>query len=228
MKIVSLIPARGGSKGIPMKSLVLLGGRPLISYVLWASMMSKIDETWVSTDNDEIRQASLCEGAKVLDRPVALAQDDSSTEDVMLHFAGKVDFDVIVLIQPTSPMVTSEQINNGLQMFATGEYDSLFSAVKTNDMLLWYENQTFKRPLPLNYNPSNRGFRQTRERHIFVETGGFYITTRKQLLESRCRVGGRIDIVEVPFWTSFQVDTLEDLENIEKMMRRGISCCQDS
>lgn len=224
-KIVSLIPARGGSKGIPLKNIADLNGRPLISYALWASIMSQVNETWVSTDNALIKEACKLEadwaGLKILDRPAHLAQDDSSTESVMLHFADNVVFDVIVLIQATSPMITAEQINKGLEKFATGKYDSLFSAVKTNDMLLWDEETHFctkKVFLPLNYDPLNRGRRQTRKRIIFIETGGFFITTRKQLLESRCRMGGRIGIVEVPFWASFQVDTMEDLENIEKLM----------
>lgn len=228
MKIVSLIPARGGSKGIPLKNIAQLNGRPLISYVLQASLRSKVDETWVSTDNDVIKNVCLNEDVdvRVLDRPVVLAQDNSSTEDVMLHFAALVDFDVIVLIQLTSPMITSEQINTGLKIFATKEYDSVFSAVKINDMLIWHENSN-NCYSPLNYDPLNRGRRQTRENSIFIETGGFFITTRNQLLRSRCRIGGKVGMVEVPFWTFFQVDSPEDLENIEKLIRTGVSCCQD-
>ncbi len=219
MKIVSLIPARSGSKGIPMKNIVLLNGRPLISYVLQASLKSRVNETWVSTDNADIKKVCLEEDieVRVLDRPSKLSQNDSSTEDVMLHFANHIWFGVIVLIQPTSPMVTAEQIDEGLTIFECGEYDSLFSAVGMKDILIWEEMGFDVRPL--NYDPRNRGRRQTRDDSHFIETGGFYITSRDSLLETRCRMGGRIGVVEVPFWTSFQVDGPEDLENIERLIK---------
>ncbi len=219
MKTVSLIPARGGSKGIPLKNIAQLNGKPLISYTLQASLKSRVDETWVSTDNADIKKECLEEDleVRVLDRPPELAQDNSSTEDVMLHFAEHVWFDVIVLIQPTSPMVTAEQIDEGLTIFECGGYDSLFSAVGMKDILIWEEMGFDVRPL--NYDPRNRGRRQTRDDNHFIETGGFYITSRDMLLESRCRMSGRIGVIEVPFWTSFQVDRWEDLKNIERLIK---------
>ena len=220
MKTASLIPARGGSKGIPLKNIAQLNGKPLISYVLQASLKSNVNETWVSTDDADIKKVSLEEDleVRVLDRPPELAQDNSSTEDVMLHFAEHVWFDVIVLIQPTSPMITAEQIDEGLTIFECCEYDSLFSAVRTDDILIWEEMGFDVRPL--NYDPRNRGRRQTRDDNHFIETGGFYITSRDMLLESCCRMSGRIGVIEVPFWTSFQVDRWEDLKNIERLMGR--------
>ena len=218
-KIVSLIPARGGSKGIPMKNIVPLNGRQLISYVLQASLKSRVNETWVSTDNERIKKACLEEDIEVMvwDRPPELTQDGSPTEDVMLHFARHIWFDVIVLIQPTSPMVSAEQIDRGLEIFKNNGYDSLFSAIRTDDILIWEKDSGFH---PLNYDPLNRGRRQTRDDNHFIETGGFYITSRDMLLESCCRMSGRIGVIEVPFWTSFQVDRWEDLKNIERLMGR--------
>ena len=69
MKVVSVIPARGGSKGIPLKNIVELGGKPLISYTIESSKQSNVDETWVSTDSSEIASVSLEYGAKVIERP---------------------------------------------------------------------------------------------------------------------------------------------------------------
>ena len=219
MKIVSLIPARGGSKGIPMKNIVQLNGRPLISYVLQASLGSRVDETWVSTDNTMIEKVCLRQDKRIniLKRPSELARDDSTTEDAMFHFAYWVTFDVVVLIQPTSPMVTSEQIDRGLKTFESGEYDSVFSAAKVNDMLTWKKKEYGL--YPLNYDPWHRGRRQMREEAFFIETGGFYIISREHLLNAKCRMSReRIGVVEVPFWMSFQVDTQEDLKNIERLM----------
>jgi len=219
MKTVSLIPARGGSKGIPMKNIVRLKGKPLVTHVLQASLKSNVDETWVSTDDSLIKRICLEENieVRVLDRPLKLAQDNSSTESVMMHFAKHVWFDIIVLIQPTSPMVAAKQINKGLKIFGNGDYDSLFSAVRTDDVLIWERMGSDVRSL--NYDPLNRRRRQTRDSDYFIETGGFYITFRDRLLESNCRMSGKIGVVEVPFWTSFQVDTMEDLESIERLVR---------
>ena len=96
-KIVCVIPARGGSKGIPKKNIISLKGKPLISYTIRASLESEVCETWVSTDSDEISDISMKFGARVLKRPAELAEDDSSTESVLIHFAENIDFDVIVL-----------------------------------------------------------------------------------------------------------------------------------
>lgn len=225
-KIVSLIPARGGSKGIPHKNIVRLKGKPLIFYVLLSSLLCpKIHETWVSTEDSAIRK--VCEKlfrgyyrfdnrVMILDRPKELAQDDTSTEDVMLHFADNVNFDVVVLIQATSPMVTKEQIGRGLDIFESGEYDSVFSVVRAEDTLVWLEDSFGFHPL--NHDLGNRKRRQTRDSKTLIESGGFYITSREQLMKSRCRMSGRIGVVEVPFWSSFQVDELEDLKNVGKLM----------
>ena len=86
MKIISLILARGGSKGIPNKNIINLNGSPLIQYTITASQQSKVHETWVSTDCQKIKQISEKLGAHVIDRPETLAQDTSPSEDAILHF----------------------------------------------------------------------------------------------------------------------------------------------
>ena len=93
-KIVSVILARGGSKGIPQKNITDVNGQPLISYTIETSINSNVSKTWVSTDNDEIKSISLKYGAKVLDRPLKYATDISKSEDALLHFANNVDFDI--------------------------------------------------------------------------------------------------------------------------------------
>ena len=105
MKIVSVILARGGSKGIPQKNIVNLNGKPLIQYSIDASNNSNVEETWVSTDCSKIKKISLTLGANVLDRPTHLATDISSSDSALLHFAENVDFEILVFIQPTSPLI---------------------------------------------------------------------------------------------------------------------------
>ena len=111
MKVVSLIPARKGSKGIPNKNLIDLCGKPLIHYALKASSLSLVDETWVSSDSDKILNISENLGAKTLKRPLELSDDNATSESVLLHFAKNVNFDILVFIQCTSPLIEFNDIN---------------------------------------------------------------------------------------------------------------------
>ena len=126
-KIISIIPARGGSKGIPRKNLKLLNNKPLISYSIEQSLKSKlIHDTYVSTEDKEIKEIALTYGAKIIDRPVELASDTSSTESVLLHsakFLGNY-FDYIVLLQPTSPLRYSKQVDQAIDLIIKENTDS--------------------------------------------------------------------------------------------------------
>ena len=137
MKVVSLILARGGSKGIPNKNLVYINKKPLLYYSLSASLLSKVEETWVSSDSQKILSYANKLGANILKRPKKLASDKSPSEDSLLHFAKKVDFDVIVFIQPTSPLITSYDIDNALEILNQG-YDSVVSFYKIKNFTKHY------------------------------------------------------------------------------------------
>ena len=212
MKIVSLTLARGGSKGLPRKNLALLQGRPLIYYAIEASKTSKVDQTWVSTEDKEIASVSLSLGASVIDRPDDLATDTSKCEQSLLHFADNVDFDIIVFIQTTSPLVTSEDINKGIDLLQTGDYDSVFSVTEEHWVPKWTKDMT-----PINWDHFKRPRRQEMET-TFIENGAFYITTKNFLLKHKNRYGGNIGYVEIPLSRSFQIDSLEELELIGKLL----------
>ena len=210
MNIVSVILARGGSKGIPGKNIIDLNGKPLLYYSMRASMDSNINKTFVSTDDIDISNVALSYGVSVIDRPDALATDTAQSEDALVHFANKVDFDILVFIQPTSPMIKSEDINKGIKMLDS--YDSIFSGYKEEWTSKWSNDMK-----PINWDGKNRPRRQDAE-DVYVENGAFYITTRKQLLDSKLRYSGKIGVVEMPFSRSFQIDTMEDLELIRKLI----------
>ena len=214
MKIVSVILARGGSKGIPNKNIIDLNGEPMISYVIKSSLKSKVHETWVSTDCANIKKVSLSFGANVLDRPATIADDFSKSEDALLHFADNVQFDIVVFIQPTSPLLLSSDINKGLDMIIdTGSaYDSIFSAYKDHWIPKWDSNIK-----PHNWDINKRPMRQEKG-YRFVENGAFYITKRNNLITSHLRYSGNIGISEMPNYRSFQVDTLDDLKLIGKLL----------
>jgi CMP-N-acetylneuraminic acid synthetase len=210
MVIKSVLLARGGSKGIPRKNIIDLNGNPLIYYTIKASLDSRVNETWVSTDDDEIEDVCINLGCKTLKRPSELSDDKASSESALLHFAEKVDFDILVFIQPTSPLLRSEDINKGLDMMEY--YDSVFSAYKQHWIPYWKQNIT-----PDGWVPGKRPRRQDVEER-FVENGSFYITKRESLLISKTRCSGKTGISEMPFYRSFQIDTPEDLEFMKKIM----------
>ncbi len=207
--IVSIIPARGGSKGIPRKNLVDIHGKPLLYYAVKASLQSKVEETWVSSDDDEILDIARHFGANVLKRPAELAADAASSESVLFHFAEHVEFDRLVFIQATSPLTLPEDINRGIDLLE--EYDSVLSVTRLPHFL-WINGK------PL-YDVSHRKMRQDVPKPQFYrETGAFFITTRDNLFTFRNRIGGNIGFCEIPQSRSFDVDTLEELEIVRKLL----------
>ncbi len=213
MKIVSVILARGGSKGIPKKNIIPINGKPLISYTINASTNSSIKQTWVSTDCEEIKLVSKGLGANIINRPSEISGDNSKSEEALLNFAEWVDFDVVVFIQPTSPLLESDDIDGAIKMMIDKNLDSVFSAYKEHWIPRWSQDM-----YPYYWDINNRPMRQDVPER-YVENGAFYITTRKALLESGLRYSGNIGIYEMPMSRSFQVDTTEDLELIEKIMK---------
>ena len=134
MKIVSLIPARGGSKGIPNKNLIKILGKPLIQYALEASLRSKVNETWVSSDSKEILNFSNKLGAKIIKRPKKISSDNASSEQALLHFSEIIDYDIIVFIQCTSPLINFKDIDKGINKMK--KFDSIVSVSETSQFFL--------------------------------------------------------------------------------------------
>lgn len=213
VNIVSLILARSGSKGIPKKNMVDLNGFPLIYYSIKASLNSKSHNTWVCSDDKEILKTGEFYGAKSLLRPKELAQDNSKSEESLLFFAEKIDFDILVFIQPTSPLLKSTYINQGINMVLYEEYDSVFSCFEEHWLPRWS-----KSVYPINWDINQRPMRQDVPSN-YIENGAFYITKKTNLLNSKLRYSGKIGIVEMPFYESFQVDSENDLKFIREIMR---------
>ena len=217
MKTVSVILARGGSKGIPKKNIIDIDGKPLIAYAIQSSINSKVSETWVSTDDKDIAAEAENYGAKILWRPAELSTDTSTSESALLHFADNVNFDMLVFIQPTSPLLLSEDINSGLELM--NKNDSVFSAYKEHWYPRWTKENILGTEVSMadDWNIHKRPRRQD-VKEKYVENGAFYITTRKNLLQSGLRYSKNIGIFEMPFYRSFQVDTQEDLMIITDLL----------
>ena len=212
MKIVSVILARGGSKEIPSKNIINIKGKPLIYYTIKASQESNVQETWVSTDCAKIKKVAQKFNANVLDRPKIISQDFSKSEEALIHFAEKIEFDVLVFIQPTSPLLKSKDINKGIRLILDEGYNSVFSVYKQH----WIPRWTIDIK-PINWKTDSRPMRQEVNEE-YVENGAFYITTKTSLLKSQLRYSGKKNIVVMPLSRSFQIDSLEDLKLIQGLL----------
>lgn len=217
-KVVALICARKGSKGIPNKAMSKVFKRPLIEYSIRTALNAKVHDVYVSSDGDDILNFAQKLGCKTLRRPDELANDTASIESVIKHFTDNVEYSYIALVQPTSPLLLPQHLDKGLSMYFDNfdKYDSILAtySMEKADMLFW-DKETMK---PVNYDHQARGRRQDRKDQYFVETGAFYITSREQFLESGCRIGKRPGFCEVPYWSSPEIDTMEDLKMVEKLI----------
>lgn len=139
-RILALIPARGGSKGIKNKNIIDLCGRPLIAYTIKAALESNyVDDVIVSTDSQEIADIAIFYGAKIpFLRPAELASDSSKTIDAVLHAIAALhaqgsDYDILLLLQPTTPLRDSNDIDVSIKTFFNNNYRSLVSVSPVTD-----------------------------------------------------------------------------------------------
>ena len=207
-KICSIILARGGSKGIKNKNLVHINKKPLIYYSIKESLKSNVNETWLSSDSDKILKVASKYGAKVLKRPKFLATDKSTSESAIFHFLNNVECDILVFIQPTSPMILSSDINKGLKKLS--RYESVISVSEINQ-LIWFGNNA-------TYDINNRKRRQD-DKKTFIETGSFFVIRKKHFIKYKNRIGGRIGFVKIERERSFDIDTKDDLKIVRKLLK---------
>lgn len=229
---VAFIPVRGGSKSIPLKSFKPICGKPLVYWTVKAACGCKyIDKVFIATDSDKIKETvegfksgiepDLFNKAVVIDRSAESASDTASTEFAMLEFAIIYEFDNVVLIQATSPLLVSEDLNRGFETFESEGTDSVLSVVRQKRFHWQNDNNGFA--YPTNYDVFNRPRRQEFDGYL-VENGAFYISSKADLLKSKNRVSGNIKAVEMNEDTFFEIDEPSDWVIIEALMRKnGIS-----
>lgn len=218
-RLVALIPLRGGSKSIPDKNVRPIAGKPLCAWVLEAATASGLfDKVIVSTDSQRIAEVvdGLELGVEILDRPPSLATDTASTESVMLHLADQVDFDVLVTIQATSPLLTAKDLQDAMSLFESEKSDSLLSAVRVK-RFFWNDDGT-----PANYDPANRPRRQDFAGTL-MENGAFYITRRHVLEDAGCRLGGQVAVYEMSPESAVEIDEPEDWPVVERLLQNSVT-----
>jgi CMP-N,N'-diacetyllegionaminic acid synthase len=215
---IAMVPARGGSKGIPNKNLVCLEGVPLLVWSIRQLASAGLSDIVVTSDSREIGSLAEAEGALWIQRPESISGDAASTESAVLHAAEEMALSLdskILLAQATSPLRLPEHILNAIGTFEQRALDSLFSGVRIDDICLWRGQDL---PKPVNYEPGNRGRRQELKPQ-FVENGSLYMFTLGGLRRSGSRLHGRIGVSPMPKWTIHEVDEPEDLVLCEALMK---------
>ena len=219
--IVAVILARGGSKGIPNKNITNFCGKPLISWSIQQALKSKkISSVWVSSDSKKILNLSKKEGAEIIHRPKKISTDKSSSESGWIHAINEIEkiqkIDIVVGIQATSPIRNSEDFDKALKKFQRLKLDSMFSCSNLEDFLIWKKSK--KKLSSINYNFKNRKRRQDAEKQI-LENGSFYIFKPENIKKSKNRLDGKIDVIEMEFWKSFEIDSFESWKFCEILMQ---------
>ena len=223
-KCVAIIPARGGSKGIPNKNLIHLCGKPLIYYTVNAAVKSNlIDRVIVSTNDSKISEVSKRYGAEVIIRPEKLAKDTSPTEPAIIHAIdsveslGKSNIDTVVMLQLTSPIRSSNDIDNAIRTFKKDKVDSLFSASIMESFSIWNKHRNKLRSVTYDYKDRRR--RQDRN-PFFLENGSIYVFKPDILRKYNNRLGGKIGVYLMESWKSHEIDSAEDIEICEYFIKK--------
>jgi YrbI family 3-deoxy-D-manno-octulosonate 8-phosphate phosphatase len=208
MNVVAVIPARGGSKGIPGKNLRRVGGVPLIVRAVQAALaVGSITRVIVSTDDPAIAEAARAAGSEVLDRPTILAVDEASSEDALLHAIDSLTdpIDILVFIQATSPFVDVAALGEAIERVGDDTCDVAFSAVETFEFLWTAAGQG------VNHDRSVRPRRQDREPN-YRETGAFYVMDAAGFVAARHRFFGRVGVAIVDPRSAIEIDDFHELE----------------
>lgn len=225
---VAFIPVRGGSKSIPLKNIKPISGRPLVYWTVKAACGCKyIDKVYVATDSDIIKETvesfktgmegDLFAKTEVIGRSAESASDTASTEFAMLEFATNYEFDNIVLVQATSPLLQSIDLDHGFEKFNEKGTDSVLSVVKQKRFHWINDERGFAHST--NYDVFHRPRRQDFDGYL-VENGAFYITSKEDLIKSQNRVSGNIKAVEMNEDTFFEIDEPSDWVIIEALMKK--------
>jgi N-acylneuraminate cytidylyltransferase len=220
MKFVTIIPARGGSKRFPGKNIHELKGKPLICHSIDYSLINSIiTGTYVTTDDDIIKDVSIAAGAMVIDRPAELADDHATTASAMKHavqyLEGKgVDFDYVVLLQATNPLRPKNLMKEAIEIIEKGENDSLFTVNRSEKKLGKIIDGKF---VPWNY---TFGQRSQDLEPLYYENGLLYITKKELLLKEIIEGPTAYPLVVKHPYGEVDIDTVEDFHYAEYILNQ--------
>lgn len=227
-KVLAIIPARAGSKGLPGKNYQPIKGCPMVEWSIRAALSSQYIDMVIVTSNcpnvkaiTEIYTKSFGKKIGYLHRPDDLCEDDSSTEDAIVHVLGKlvkndIIMDYIVLLQPTSPIRTNNLIDECVEQIYAQKKDTLVT-VDRKTPFFW--NYTAEESTPT-YEPDKRPMRQDLDdtEFFYHENGNVYVFETESFVEKKCRIGDNVTLYETDRLQSLQIDDEWDLKFMESML----------
>jgi CMP-N,N'-diacetyllegionaminic acid synthase len=215
LRVLAVIPARGGSQRVPRKNLLAVGGKPLIVHSIEHALgADRVGQIVVSTDDAEIAAVARSAGASVVDRPRELAGAEATSESALVHTLDALegdDPDLVVFLQATSPVRQSTDIDDAIALLLAEQADSLFSA-HSEKVHTWVREDGELRSL--SYDWRNRRREQEMTPHL-RENGSIYVFRPELLRRQGNRLGGKIVVYEMDWWSSFQLDEPEHAELLD-------------
>lgn len=202
---IAIIPARGGSKGLPGKNIKLLNNKPLIAWSIESALQSKkIDRVIVSTDSDDIKNVALKYGAEVIDRPTHLSTDEATTISVLEHIIEEIPLAYsIVVLQPTSPLRDDNLIDNCIEKYESDNYTNLATGY-------WCKFKEFG---------SHNNLRRQDYKGFFYDDGSVYILSR-ETIKKGLWCGGNPFTFVTDKHMNFEIDDEVDFVIVEALMKQ--------
>lgn len=226
--VLAIIPARGGSKGVPRKNIRMLAGKPLIMHTIMAAQKAKhITRIWVSTDDEEIAEVVRTSGVAVPElRPLELAGDNISQLDVVFHALGRAEaldkrqYPVIILLQPTAPLRTEDDIDGSLEMLVHNDIDSVVSYCKVEREHPFYM-ATLEDGVPKSLISVPKGLHARQQYpEVYLRNGAIYAVKREALLAEGSLYGKSTLAWLMDYWHSVNIDSEFDLELAEFLLTK--------
>ena len=228
MNVLGVIPARGGSKGVPEKNIRLLDSKPLIAYTIETALQSNLTKVIVSTDSEKIANISTSFSASIpFIRPNYLSNDNASSIDVAIHALQKMEeidltkYDSLMLLQPTTPFRRVEDINNAItELKKNKELDSVISVVNVEGnhpaRMKYIKNNLLIDPsFCEKYENQNR---QELDK-MYIRNGAIYLT-RKEILLNRSFKGKKSFALQMPSEHSVNIDSFLDFKFAEFLINQ--------
>jgi CMP-N,N'-diacetyllegionaminic acid synthase len=230
-RVLAIIPARGGSKGIPKKNITSLAGKPLVAWTIEQALKSTyVDMTIVSTEDPEISRISKKYGAQVIDRPKELAKDDSPTFDAILHAINHLrergeSFDIIILLEPTSPLRKEDDIDNAIDLFIRN-YEKADSLVSVGEVHL--ENPWIMKEIRDGYvkpfiEPKNNIYQRQQLPPVYFPYGVVYLSKIEALEKKKTFYQDKTIAYFIERWQNYEIDDSCDLLVTEAIINKFLS-----
>lgn len=228
LRILCVIPVRGGSKGLPRKNLAeIVEGVPLLEWTVRQALASyPVNDIVVSTEDGELAEIAKACGVPTVPRPAELAQDDTTTAAVVDHLLEWLDpdatrFDAVGILQVTSPLREIGDIRRSIEMINSGAYDSVVSAYEAmtcHPAKLYFLEDTAGTPLARPVAPEHEFARRQNLPQAYRRNGAIFLVTRDHYLRTGRLWGGRTGLVVMPESRSVDIDNAADLDRARRML----------